>query len=49
MDMVYILYDDRYRSKALFSNNTTYVSGLKVKVRTLMLKFSMKVSNSSYI
>ena len=32
MDLVYILYDDRYWSKILFSTNTTPMHDLKVKV-----------------
>ena len=35
MDLVYILYDDTYKSKALFSNTLTYAHGLKVKVTDL--------------
>ena len=33
----YILYDDRYRSKALFSNSPTYAYGLEVMVTDLEL------------
>ena len=32
MDLVYILYDDRYRSKAIFSNIPIYAYDLKVKL-----------------
>ena len=42
--LVYVLYDNSYRSNSLFSNTPTYASGLKVR-----LKFYIKVSNSSYI
>ena len=35
MDWVYILYDGRYRSKALFSNTHNHAYGLKVKVMAL--------------
>ena len=35
MDLIYILYDDRYRSNALFSNTSTYANDLKVKVTEL--------------
>ena len=37
MDSVYILYDDRYRSKALFRNVPTFANDLKVKVTDLDL------------
>ena len=36
MDLVYILDHNRYRSKALFSNTTTYAHGLMVKVMDLV-------------
>ena len=50
MDLVYIWYDDRYRSKVLFSNTPNYAHGLKVKAtdRTFMTKFGIKLFNSSY-
>ena len=35
MDLVFVLYVDRNRSKTLLSNTTTYAHGLKVMVTGL--------------
>ena len=51
LDLVYIWYDDRYRSTALFSN-IPHAHGFMVKAmipQTLMFKFYIKISNSSYL
>ena len=37
MDLVYILYDDRYRFKTLFSYTTNHAYGLKIKVTDIEL------------
>ena len=39
MDLVYIFYDVRYRSKALLSNNPVYARVLKIKVKTLEIYY----------
>ena len=44
MDLTHICYDDRFRSKVLFSNTTNRAYELKVKV--LDLKFGFKVLTS---
>ena len=44
MDFVHVWYDDRYRSKFLFSNTPSHAHGLKVKV----IKFLFKCFKSSY-
>ena len=51
LDLVYIWYDDRYRSTALFSN-IRHAHGFMVKAmipQTLMFKFYIKIFNSSYL
>ena len=37
MDLLHILFDDRYRSKVLFSNTRVHVYDLKVKVIDLQI------------
>ena len=36
-DLVYILYDDRYRSKVFLSSTLTYAQGLRIKDTDLEL------------
>ena len=47
MDLLYICYDDRYRSKGLFDNTSTYAYDFKVKVTDLEI-FNANVFKSSY-
>ena len=37
MDLLHILFDDRYRSKVLFSNTRIHAYDLKVKVKDLQI------------
>ena len=39
MDLLYICYDDRYRSKGLFDNTPNHAYDFKVKVTDLKLVF----------
>ena len=39
MDLIYFLYANEYRSKALYNNATIYVYGLKVVVTDWKLKW----------
>ena len=47
MDMLYIGYDDRYRSKDLFDNTPTHAYDFKVKVTDLEI-FNANVFKCSY-
>ena len=47
MDLLYICYDDRYRSKGLFDNTPTHAYDFKVKVTDLE-SFNPNVFKSSY-
>ena len=47
MDLLYICYDDRYRSKGLFDNTPTHAYDFKVKVTDLEI-FNAHVFKSSY-
>ena len=47
MDLLYICYDDRYRSKCLFNNTPTHAYDFKVKVTDLEI-FNANVFKSSY-
>ena len=47
MDLLYICYDDRYRSKGLFDSTPTYAYDFKVKVTDLEI-FNANVFKSSY-
>ena len=47
MDLLYICYDDRYRSKGLFDNIPTHAYDFKVKVTDLEI-FNAIVFKSSY-
>ena len=47
MDLVHVWYDDRYWSTILHSTIPNPIHDLKVKVRTFMLKFYVKVFRTS--
>ena len=47
IDLLYICYDDRYRSKGLFDNTPTHAYDFKVKVTDLEI-FNANVLKSSY-
>ena len=47
MDLLYICFDDRYRSKGLFDNTPTHAYDFKVKITDLEI-FNANVFKSSY-
>ena len=47
MDLLYICYDDRYKSKGLFDNTPTHAYDFKVKVSDLEI-FNTNVFKSLY-
>ena len=49
MDLLYMCYDDRYRSKGLFDNTPTHAYDFKVKVKVTDLEiFNANVFKGSY-